>query len=298
MELGAKYRTEDRYESPGGCSLNVSLALAKLGVHAVSYSVVGDDAYGKEIIQNLSQEGVDVRYVVQKKGMGTDVSCILVEPKSADRTIVYNRDANECLMVKKEDVLKMREIFVSGLYGNWKKNLAIIEKVAVSGSARVYYNPGQKNIAEDVERVVRLIAVSEIVFLNKDEALEIALKYTKEDEQNHRENEKYLIQKIAELGAGCVVITDGNRGAWAGNRESCYRAKAKSIKYVVDSTGAGDAFSGAFLAAYVRNKNVVECLRWGIANGSSVVQYYGASKGLLTSQDMAVASKKIEVIMV
>jgi sugar/nucleoside kinase (ribokinase family) len=192
----------------------------------------------------------------------------------------------------------MREIFVSGLYGNWKKNLASIAGVVASGSARVYYNPGQKNIAEDVDRVVRLIAISEIVFLNKDEALEIVLKCEKEDEQREREDEKYLIQKIAELGARCVVITDGSRGAWAGDKENCYRAKSRPIKHIVDSTGAGDAFSGAFLAAYLQNKNVVECLRWGIANGGSVVQYYGSSRGLLTSREIQMAVKHIEVIVV
>ncbi len=298
LELGAKYRTENRYEAPGGCSLNVSLALARLEVQPLSYSVVGEDTYGEEIIADLSNEGVDTRYLTREKGVGTDVACIIVEPKSADRTVVYNRDANERLKVKKEDIENLEEIFVSGMYGEWQDNITVIEGVVKDHLARVYYNPGQRNIVDDVHCVVSLMGISEIVFVNKDEAIEVILRENENVERDRLSEERYLAEVITSFGAKYAVITDGDRGAWVYNRETCYFARSRKVEHIVDSTGAGDAFTGAFIAAYLRGKDMAECLRWGIANGGSVVQYYGARDGLLTLSEMSVVAEQIEVIVV
>lgn len=296
LELGAKYRTENRYEALGGCSLNVSVALARLGLRPFSYSVVGGDAYGEEIIREIDREGVSTKYMTREKGVGTDVSCILVDTKSADRTIVYNRDANERLCLQERNFKKSNSIFVSGLYGKWKENLSVIEKMA--RKKRVFYNPGQKNITEDVRRVLRVVAVSEIVFLNKDEAIEIVSRMNKKKNERCFDQEEYLAQRIAERGARCVVITDGKRGAWVYTGKECYFAKAKRVENAIDGTGAGDAFTGAFLAGYAKGKDMAECLRWGIVNGASVVQYYGATEGLLTVSEITTRSKGVRVRVV
>lgn len=296
LELGAKYRTESRYEVLGGCSLNVSLALARLGMRSFSYSVVGNDLYGEEIIRELVREGVDTRYVVRSKGVSTDVSCILVETKSADRTIVYNRDANEHLSVREEDLQKCEAIFVSGMYGKWKKNLSVIARVAKK--KRVFYNPGQGNIREDARQVIKVLAVSEGVFLNKDEAIEIVLRGCEGRDERRLNEERYLAQRIVERGAKYVVLTDGARGAWAFDGRDFYHAKSVPIEHIVESTGAGDAFTGAFLAGYLRGESMAECLRWGIANGGSVVQQYGARDGLLSLREIISVTRNVRVIVV
>lgn len=299
LELGAKYRTEDRFEAPGGCALNVSLALARLGVESSPYCVVGDDTYGAEVMEELLADGVNTEFLVRERGVGTDVSCILVDTKSADRTIVYNRDANERLRVKSEDISKGSAVFVSGLYGNWQENIETILKGAdANESLRLYYNPGQRNISDSVETVTRMISKSEIVFLNKDEATEIALKTLRSQGVERAYDECTLARMIQSLGVRYAVITDGARGAWVYNGEACYFARAKKIDHIIDATGAGDAFAGGFLAGHRQGRDMAQCLRFGIANGTSVVQHYGAKDGLLTAKEIAVASEDIRVEVV
>lgn len=295
LELGAKYRTENRYEAPGGCSLNVSTALSRLGVCCASYSILGDDLYGDGLVEDLVEEGVDTRYIVRERGVKTDVSCILVETRSADRVIVYNRDANERLQIRKEDIESFSEIFVSGMYGDWRENLFTVREIVRENAARLYYNPGQKNISDDAALIADIIGVSEIVFLNKDEAIEMALKSVPDVSRDHILQEKYLLESIWKLGAKQVVVTDGSRGAWAYDGETLCYAKGEAIAHVADSTGAGDAFTGAFLAAYLKQKDIAECLRWGIANGGNAVQYYGARDGLLKKEEIASRSKSVTV---
>lgn len=298
LELGAKYRTESRYEAPGGCAANVSLALARLGIPVSIQCVVGGDSYGREILAELEAEGVKTKQVVRDTSSGTDVSCILVESKSADRVIVYNRDANEHLSIREESIAHGSDLFVGGMYGEWKKNISVLEKLAREQRARLFYNPGQQNIEKGVARVLRAIAVSEIVFLNKDEAMEVALRGLNEVNTHRVTNEKYLVKKIFETGVRYVVMTDGSRGAWAYDGKECYHAKTSRIFHVVDSTGAGDACTGAFLAGFARGKGVAECLRWGVVNGASAVQHYGAKEGLLTLSEIQTRARRVKVTVV
>lgn len=298
LELGAKYRTESRCEASGGCAVNVSLALARLGIAVSIRCVVGGDSYGKEILTELESEGVKTKQVVRDVSSGTDVSCILVEPKSSDRVIVYNRDANEKLCITEEGVVEGGDFFVGGLYGEWKKNLSVIEKSVRERDVRLFYNPGQQNIEKGMKNVLRVIAASEIVFLNKDEAVEIALRGFDDVNRHRIMNEKYLTRKMAGTGARHVVITDGSRGAWAYDGKECYHAKTSRIDHVVDSTGAGDACTGAFLAGFLRGMGMAECLRWGVVNGASAVQHYGAKEGLLTLSEIKTRARRVKVIVV
>jgi len=78
-----------------------------------------------------------------------------------------------------------------------------------------------------------------------------------------------------------LILTDGKRGAWG-----CIGGDVSHIEALlenaVDSTGAGDAFASGFLASYIKDNDLEECLRWGIANGGSVVNFYGGVEGLLS----------------
>ena len=96
-------------------------------------------------------------------------------------------------------------------------------------------------------------------------------------------NEKFLAEKLNNLGANIVVITDGSRGAWSFNGKEFLHIDAKKEK-VADSLGAGDAFSSGFIAAHLKEKDLEECLRWGIENSTSVIQHYGAIEGLLKGE--------------
>ena len=88
------------------------------------------------------------------------------------------------------------------------------------------------------------------------------------------------------MGPKAVALTDGKRGAWVADEEKILHASALTQK-AKDTTGAGDAFCSGYLAAYIKEKSLEECLRWGIANGASSVEFYGAIEGLLRESEIA-----------
>jgi sugar/nucleoside kinase (ribokinase family) len=60
----------------------------------------------------------------------------------------------------------------------------------------------------------------------------------------------------------------------------------------VGKTGAGDAYSSAFLSAIVMKKNIPTAMQWGTANSASVIQQIGAQKGLLDKAGVEKMIKK------
>lgn len=289
FELGAKYQVAlSRQESIGGCAANVACGLARLGVETYCYTRIGDDDAGNWLKKELEKNGVETSLVQVGKNHRSDLSAIIANIPSEDRIIFSDRDSNEKLEILTQDLEKVdaRWIFVSSLNGNenesWDKKLDKILNLVSEKEIKLIFNPGQKNIKSNSQKVLETIAQSEMLIINKDEAIEIVDKIdgAKDELLN---DEKFLAEKLNSLGAKIVALTDGANGAWGFDGENFLHINAKREK-VADSLGAGDAFSSGFIAAHLKEKNLEECLRWGIENSTSVIQHYGAIEGLLRGE--------------
>lgn len=293
FELGAKYKIEERFETLGGCAVNVACALAKLGIKSACYSKLGEDHSGHWIKSKLQEYGIDQELVAVEKNFVSDLSAIVVDESSGDRIIFSNQKVNGTLVIDPEKINKTEWIFIGDLQGAWEDHLENIFRLVKENKIRVAFNPRQSNIHDNVQKIIQNIPHSEIVFLNKDEALEV-VSALGNFSQAELENEKFLMRELKKLESQVVVITDGVNGAWATRGNEIFFVPAIKVK-AYDSTGAGDAFSGAFLGAYLKGEKIEECLKWGILNGGSVVQFYGGQRGLLSEESLRKEARKIEV---
>ena len=83
-----------------------------------------------------------------------------------------------------------------------------------------------------------------------------------------------------------VVITDGNKGAYAYEGKSFYYCPTFPSE-VISTLGAGDAFASTFCAALYRNgTDIGKALMYGSVNSASVVSKFGATEGLLTFEEI------------
>ncbi|MFH0969560.1 MAG: carbohydrate kinase family protein [Patescibacteria group bacterium] len=290
FELGAKYHINDRFESLGGCAANQSAGFSRLGIPVFCYTSIGDDSISEWIKDEFSKEGIGQDLINVENNCLSGLSAIVVDKKSADRIIFSNQEANERLEIIPEKIKNADFISVTDLSGNWKKVLDEIIKVGKENNIKIAYNPRGINIKEDSKKVSEIAGRSEIFFVNKDEAIEILFNLGIKTEGNEID----LIKKIKDFGLKVIVITDGSNGAWGFDGKSLIFAKA-TLEKAVDSTGAGDAFSSGFMAAYIKGKDLEECLRWGIANGGNVVNFYGGIEGLLKEEEMLEKIKRIEI---
>ncbi len=289
FELGAKYHIEDRFESLGGCAANVSGGLAKLGLKTACMSRIGEDELGRWIIGELQRVGVATDLIQKQKNKPSDLSAIIVNKRSGERTIFFNRDANENLEIKTSQLRYADYVFVSALNGNqresWEDGIDKILSVIKQG-IKLAYNPGSENIKNNASKVARACSHSEIFIVNKDEALELVSKAERTKvSQSKLNDEIFLISRLVKWGAKKIALTDGKRGAWATDGKAVYHAAACCLK-PLDTTGAGDAFASGFIGALVNGSSIEQALQWGVANGGNTVRFYGAHAGLLIKKEV------------
>lgn len=84
-------------------------------------------------------------------------------------------------------------------------------------------------------------------------------------------------EAATKFGPGIVIITKGVKGALMLHDHARYEIPAYKPKSIIDPTGAGDAFIGAFMAEYVRGKDPSWCVAVGAATSSFVVEGLGPS---------------------
>ena len=88
--------------------------------------------------------------------------------------------------------------------------------------------------------------------------------------------------KLCLMTKGIGVITDGPLGATACDKKYFYHINTHNNR-AIERTGAGDAFASGFVAGLIKFGNIEGALELATDNGSSVVNYFGAKKGILRS---------------
>jgi ribokinase len=286
FEYGAKYQIDDRFEAPGGCAANAAQGLARLGINTACCCRVGLDSEGAWVKKSLEHEKVATDLVQEDSRYKTDLSLILVNKKTGERTIFFNRDANEKLEIY-PDELSADWIFVSALNGKWQEHLETILEHSGKKNILLAYNPGEANIQRDRGKVMEFVKGCHLLMANRDEATEMVSK--------NNDDLQFLMKELKAMGPEIVVITDGSEGAYCYDGQRMIFAPAIVSQKPLDFTGAGDGFSAAFLAAHIKGLDLSECLKWGTANGANVVDFYGAKEGLLNEEEIMRKSDDIEI---
>lgn len=295
FESGAKYQVKDRYEALGGVAANTSVGLSRLGVDVSVYGAIGDDDIGSWIRETFHQEGVALGSLEIFPSAKSDLSSILVFTKEGDRTIFYNRDAAELFQVKAEKFSGASWVVMSALNGNWKENMRETLRGVREAGAKLVVNPGQRNLKDDPALVLEAVALSDILFLNKDEAIELSLYRDPNLSREALNDEVTLLRILRNVGAKTIAMTDGMRGAWGMDGTVTVRAVSRNPNRGIETTGAGDAFGSGFLAATVRGESFLNALRWGMANGANVVRYFGSIEGLLRLDGLEIRLGEVDV---
>lgn len=294
FELGAKYQVKERFESLGGCAANVAAGLAKLGIDVDCCTKIGDDAVGEWIEKQFASAGVGTRIIQKQSQCKSDLSSIIIDISTAERIIFSDRDANEKLEIIPADLDGAEWFFVSSLNGDWQGHLEQILEIANKNGTKVAFNPGQRNIATDPGMVARFASNSQLIFVNKDEALEIVKHLNAGATDNQLNDENYLLESLSKNGCEIVVITDGTRGAWARKENEIFHAGALLVD-AIDTTGSGDAFTSGFFGLKLKEKSIEESLKYGIVSSSNCVKYYGGQAGLLDEKVMQNDITKVDI---
>jgi ribokinase len=285
FEYGAKIKAEGLGRFPGGGANNVAVSLARLGFAVGLATAVGDDETGKRLIKNLDDNGVDTRLVKIVRHRDSGFSLIVVSPSGEHVAFTY-RGANDELSLNKIESHMLsysKWLCVSSLSGEWEK---VLDKVFSIKNAKVAWNPGGTQLREGVGKLRKWIKKTELLCLNKDEALELAIsdaKYKRKGEELSRDMKSLLIA-IKDFGPGRVIITSGDKGAdYFDGQMHHYEASLGVPKNkIVDTSGVGDAFFSTTLAGLETfDGDIKKSMKMAMKNAAGVLRQAGAQNGLM-----------------
>lgn len=275
--LGSKIDVDEIIFETGGGATNAAVSFARQGL-AVGFAgkIGATDARGKEILAALRLEHVDTSLTVLDRREPTAYSVLLLTPRGERTALVY-RGASADFRRTDFHWSSMRAdwIYVSSLGGK----LDIIRTIwshAKRIRAKIAWDPGAGELAHGLSGLRSFLQDTDILHVNQEEAARLmGFGYEQDEASFHR-----LRREVR----GVTIVTGGTEGAWAGTATRCWHAETHPVQ-VVDTTGAGDAFTSGFTASYIRTKgNIPQSLQFATANAESVIRHHGAKVGLLRTR--------------
>ena len=264
--LGSEFHT-----FPGGKGANQAVAAARLGGQVKMIGRVGADAFGKSLIQTLTNDGVDTSQVKQL-GVATGVALITVD-EAGQNTIVVVPGANGEL--PPPDLLAAESVFEGASVVVMQLEIPLLTvmyaaDLAHRHGARVVLNPApaQPLGATLLKQVDALIP-------NQPEAALLTGCALAGD----------AARRLIASGVRSVIVTLGEDGVLIAEGETATHLPAHRVN-VVDTTAAGDAFVGAFAVALAEGRSTREAAAWGNAAGALAVTRAGAQPSLPTRDEL------------
>lgn len=253
-------------EHPGGMIANVTCAASALDASTAMIGRVGTDAYGEMAVQGLRDFGVDVSLVTVVDG-GRTFYCVIMLDGSGEKALTAV--LTDCHWPQRPDI--HAESFsatrVVHLAGDYLELACWVSRQAHAHGALVSLDLEASTAVHGLSALRPLLETTDIVFMNNAGCRLL-------------NNDPGRAAEIAhDLGPKVVVITQGSQGVLASTASEAIRVGALPGP-VVDTTGAGDCFIGAFLVRLLAGDSLAEASRYAVAAASVSIRSVGARTSL------------------
>jgi ribokinase len=249
---------------PGGKGANQALASARAGAPTRLVGAVGRDAFAGHALALVGEAGVDLS-LVARVDHATGCATILVS-KTGENMIVSVPGANasadpgtipDALLTRSSTVSLQQELPGAA-------NRALVERSRRNGSRVVLNASPWRQLPLEMLRAVHHLII------NEHEAAALAQAFGWPSSPHD-----LALAAATTVGNLTVVVTLGEHGAVAARGSELLRVPAPVVR-AIDTTGAGDAFAGTFIAALDRDAPLDEALRRGVTAGSLACAAAGA----------------------
>lgn len=272
---------------PGGKGANQAYAAGKLGGSVMMLGAVGEDAYGKMLMQNLKEVDVDTSGIAELDHIMTGQAFVSVY-QSGDNSIIVVPGANgalTCEMVKqKEHYIDACDYIVMQLeipldVVRYVKNLAVEKgKKVILDPA-----PAVSGLEDSFWQGITLIKPNET-------ELAILTGRTLHTKLEMQDAARELIQK----GVETVLVTLGEKGCLLVREKESIHFPARKVDFV-DTTAAGDSFLAAMVTALCEERTLEDAIQFAQNVSSIVVTRYGAQTSIPWREEVEEIMRQQEI---
>jgi len=253
---------------PGGKGANQAIAAARLGASVAFIGCVGDDDFGRTAQSVLAGEGIDTTHLHVVAGTATGVAMILVDD-AGQNSIALAAGANAALTTDHVDAASSLFAGASLFVCQLESPLDVVRHAI--GRARAAGVPVLLNPAPAQALPAALLADVDVLVPNETEAALLA---------GSDLDPTAAAARLRAMGPATVLLTLGADGLQIDAEGLVQRVPAPATGPVVDTTGAGDTFIGAFAAARVEGASVAAAAAFAQKAAALSVTRPGAVGGM------------------
>lgn len=248
---------------PGSSSMICAMGLARLGRPVRFAGCAGKDAYGDFCIAALRDAGIDVAAIDQRSGAATGVTAVL--STRLDRALVtypgsiaalHATDISDAMLAGAQHLHVSSYYLQRGLRPRLCDLFARAHSAGLTTSLDPGFDPaGQWGKADEWGHLLRQV---DLFLPSRSEVCAITGEYGVDAAMTILANG--MTRTVVKCGAdGAVTLGSGG---------DLLREASRPLAETIDPTGAGDSFDAGFLHAWLSDKPLGECLRWGNACGA------------------------------
>jgi sugar/nucleoside kinase (ribokinase family) len=265
-QLNEKIPVKMKQRQGGGLTATALVTAAHQGARSAYCGRLGDDELSLYSLQELEREGVDTSPIQHWKGAKPFHAIILVDIPSASRVILFNSEGvgePDSSVVTEDLITSSRILFID--------NTAYKSGLLAAGFAHAHGIPVIADIESinlpDLNRFLNLI---DHLIVGIDTARAITYKQTVDD----------MVYELSNPQRATCVVTDGANGCWYSEHGGIVHHFPAYQVPVVDTTGCGDVFHGAYAAALARGESVSKSVQVASASAALKATCRGGREGI------------------
>ncbi|PIY69279.1 hypothetical protein COY90_01505 [Candidatus Roizmanbacteria bacterium CG_4_10_14_0_8_um_filter_39_9] len=274
LAVGGKYSADHFFSGLGGGGANVAIGVARHRKSVAVIGKIGNNQFKTMVLKHLAEHNISNKLCTFKDGY-MKISSILLSTTSGERTIIHYETPHEHIFDEESEISKLKEAKFA--YFSNLAHVSLEERNRVMSYLNKNFIPFAINLGIlDCRRpgaqLEPLLEKLSVLILNTHEFSELVkIPYTK---LNFKED---LRRHIPQLRDKILVVTDGEKGSTSYFDDEILHINALKAKRVVDTTGAGDAYTAGFLSGYMKDQNIPAAMQLGAKYALRIVEKLGAN---------------------
>lgn len=255
----------------GGKVPTAMVALSRLGATCTLFATYGGDAAGRYCRQELEDAGVDTSHMVCLKDEATNLTLCLAEQETGGRSCI-GKYGLRTILPEELDRGVMEQAKYLHLWKMTSASVLAAEWIHEAGGRVVFDADRYEKETEERLQLVDIFICSEFFFNGMC------------GEASDQKKRAAGLRRMKERGPQVVIVTLGARGYAGMDERGYFEGEAFTGIQVVDSTGAGDVFHGAYIYGLLRGKDTREAARYAAAVAAIKCTECGGRTGIPDAQ--------------
>ena len=274
LAVGGKYVADHFDFKIGGGGANVAIGVANHGFQSAVIGKIGNNPFKKVILDYLKTRHVATNLIDEEDNY-SNLSTILLT-KKGERTIIHYATPHQHLFSSNNPLFgltKTKIIYLGNLPDvSLTQRIKFLKFIGKHRITRIL-NLGVSDCRRPKHQLKEILEQTDILIVNGYEFSDI-VKASHKDIHFHEDVISWYIPNLFEK---IVVVTEGEKGSFAYFKGKVFYQPALKPAQIIDTTGAGDAYTAGFISGFLKSQNIEIAMKKGATYASHILAKIGAN---------------------